>query len=274
MARAVAAGEESVEFADKSGDGFMRMGMRTTLADALHQAGRREDAALAFREAEAMQAEQQPSYPRLYSLQGYQYCDLLLGRPGPGAWSGLDRVAVEDGDVGRLREACEDVRVRAEQTLEWAEQLLGLLDVAVDNLSLGRAHFGSTLCGEGAGEGGSAETAKVHLDRAVEGLRASGYENWVPWALLARAAFRRVHGDRTCAEADLNEAEEIAERGHMLLHLADAHLERTLLHLAFGEDARARERLDVAAEVVERCGYGRRRRDVAFLEGVLRKRSG
>ncbi len=46
------------------------------------------------------------------------------------------------------------------------------------------------------------------------------------------------------------------------------------MHLAFGEDARARERLEVATELVERCGYGRRRRDVAFLEGVLRERSG
>ncbi len=59
----------------------------------------------------------------------------------------------------------------------------------------------------------------------------------------------------------------------MLLFLADAHLERTLLHLTLGENARARQRLDAATELVERCGYGRRRRDVAFLEGVLLKRS-
>ena len=31
-----------------------------------------------FQDAERLQAERQPNYPRLYSLQGYQYCDLLL----------------------------------------------------------------------------------------------------------------------------------------------------------------------------------------------------
>ena len=273
VVRAVTAGEESVELADKSGDAFMRMVSRTKLADALHHTGRRKDAAEAFREAEAMQAERQPFYPRLYSVQGYRYCDLLLGRPGPGAWSGLDGVVVEEGDVQRLRKACEGVRRRAEQTLGWAKQHFGLLPVALDNLSLGRAHFGSTLYGEGAGEDASAELAEVHLDRAVEGLRKAVYEEMLTRGLLARAAFRRVHGERTSAEADLDEAEEIAERGHMLLHLADVHLERTLLHLASGEDARARERLDVATELVERCGYGRRRPDVAFLEEVFRGRS-
>lgn len=40
VAGAVAAAEESVELADRSGDAFMRMVNRTTLADALHQAGR------------------------------------------------------------------------------------------------------------------------------------------------------------------------------------------------------------------------------------------
>ncbi len=272
--RAVASGVKSVELADHSGDGFERLKQRAKLADALHQAGRREESAKAYREAEAMQAEDDPAFPRLYSGRGYRYCDLLLGRPGPGAWSALDGVAVGDGDAGRLREACEDVRGRAGYAIEIAERNKWVLDNGLDNLSFGRAHYGLTLCGEGAGEEASAEAAKVHLDRAIEGLRRYGDDSYLPRGLLARAAFRRVHGDRPSAEADLDEAEEIAERGHMLLHLADAHLERTLLHLAFGEDDRARERLDAATELVERCGYGRRRRNLAFLEGVLRERSG
>ena len=279
VARAVTSGEESVELADKSEDWRQQWSKRATLADALHQAGRWEDAAKAFQEAEAMQTERQPSYPRLYSIAGHRYCDLLLGSvrrhgPGPGAWSALDGVVVEDGDVQRLREACEDVRGRAEQTLEWVTPQNWILDIALDNLSLGRAHFGLTLCGEEAGEGGSAELAKLHLDRAVEGLRKAGVEEFIVRGLLAHAAFRRVHGDRTSAEANLDEAEEIAERGQMLLHLADVHLERTRLHLASGENVRARERLTEASELVERCGYGRRRPEVAFLEGVLRERSG
>ncbi len=49
VASAVQAGEESVELADKSGDLGQRLSKRTTLADALHQAGRREESAAALR---------------------------------------------------------------------------------------------------------------------------------------------------------------------------------------------------------------------------------
>ena len=91
VAGAVAAGEESVELADRSGDAGQQMINRTTLADALHQAGRWEESAAAFREAEAMQAEREPEDPRLYSVQGYQYCDLLLSQAEPENGAGLRR---------------------------------------------------------------------------------------------------------------------------------------------------------------------------------------
>jgi hypothetical protein len=95
VASAVQAAEESVELADRSGDAFWRMSQRTALADALHQAGRWDESAARFREAEAMEAERKPQYPRLYSLRGYRYCDLLLamGEPLPRAlpsWPGSD----------------------------------------------------------------------------------------------------------------------------------------------------------------------------------------
>ncbi|HBL30300.1 MAG TPA: hypothetical protein DD490_25990, partial [Acidobacteria bacterium] len=126
VARAVAFGEQSGELADRSGDAFMRMVNRTKWADALHQAGRWEESAVAFREAEAMQAERQPEYPRLYSVQGFRYCDLLLGQ-------------AEVESVERFRQACREVAERAGYSLESAEVLL---DIALDHLSLGRAHLG------------------------------------------------------------------------------------------------------------------------------------
>jgi tetratricopeptide (TPR) repeat protein len=66
-------GQAAVAYADRSGDAFLRMGIRTTHADALHQAGRSAEAGALFAEAESMQAEWQPSRPLLYSLQGYRY---------------------------------------------------------------------------------------------------------------------------------------------------------------------------------------------------------
>ena len=101
VAGAVGDAEQSVTYADRSGDAFQRMAMRTTHADALHQAGRRAEAETRFREAEQMQAESQPDYPLLYSLQGFRYCDLLLAAPERAAWQ-------------RLRSAVEPARRRCE----------------------------------------------------------------------------------------------------------------------------------------------------------------
>ena len=69
VTQALAYAEQSVELADRSGDAFERMVDRTTLADALHQAGRLAEAEATFREAEEMQKKCQPEFPLLYSLQ-------------------------------------------------------------------------------------------------------------------------------------------------------------------------------------------------------------
>ncbi len=84
VAGAVKDAEVSVTHADRSGDWAQSMSKRATHADALHQAGRGRPAR--FAEAEAMQAEQQPDYPLLYSLRGFRYCDLLLGPAERAAW--------------------------------------------------------------------------------------------------------------------------------------------------------------------------------------------
>ncbi|MBS0602693.1 MAG: hypothetical protein JSR94_15840, partial [Proteobacteria bacterium] len=68
---AIAAGEAAVRHADASGDAFLRMVMRTTLADARQQAGETEAALSGFAEAEALQGQGQPGYPRLYGLAGF-----------------------------------------------------------------------------------------------------------------------------------------------------------------------------------------------------------
>ena len=63
---AVAVAEAAVHFADRSGDAFRRMGMRTTHAGALFEAGSLARAEALFRQAEALQKERQPGLPRLY----------------------------------------------------------------------------------------------------------------------------------------------------------------------------------------------------------------
>ena len=190
---AVSSAAQSVVYADKSGDMFHRMARRTVHADALHQAGQIAQAGELFQAAEVLQQELQAGYPRLYSVQGFRYCDLLLAQ-------------------GETKAVLE----RAEQTLEWAKQQgTLLLDIALNQLTLGRAHL----------QQGNVEQAADWLEQAVAGLRAAGRQDILPLGLLARAAlFRHTH-DFTCARQDLQEVFDIADGSGMRLLLADYHLE-------------------------------------------------
>ncbi|MCX6028727.1 MAG: hypothetical protein NT169_05420 [Chloroflexi bacterium] len=266
---AVAYARQGVELADRSGDAFWGIANRTALADALHQAGAVAEAAALFREAEVMQAERQPEFPLLYSLPGYRYCDLLLGQGQP----------------------AEVVR-RLAKLLEWRQPGDSLLDIALENLAAGRAHL--MLAGEPtppaplpAREGGGATPpslpsqgreggrgderglAASHLDRAVEGLRQAGQQQYIPLGLMARAALRRVAGDVARARPDLDEALAIAQRGGMKLYEADCHLEAARLHLALDAIEPARASLAKARAMIREMGYGRREGEVAALEKIL-----
>ena len=238
---AVADAERSVTFADSSGDAFQRMLKRAKNADALHQAGHREEARVLFREAERLQAEMQLGYPRLYSLQGFLYCDLHLGeaeraagrgeRPSGGASAGFQLGEVEE---------------RATETLGWAKQHLGLLDVALDHLTLGRVALYRSIL-----EGTAAAAARPEIEQAVDGLRRAGTTHHIPRGLLTRAWLRFAEGDEAGARADLAEAEEIASRGPMPLYLADVALYR-------GRMFHDRAALAEARRLIEKHGYGRR----------------
>ncbi len=184
----------------------------------------------------------------------------------------LGRAEPEDGSEpagdARYRNACEEVLKRGHELVKLADERrgrnLGLLDIALSYLALGRAHIGLALTAPGVFR--VFQAAAEHLDRAVDGLRLAGDDEYVARGLLARAALRRLTSDFPAAAADLREAKEIAERGSMRLHEADAHLEWTRLHLATGDLAAARLSLVRARDLVRACGYGRREREVAWLE--------
>ena len=232
--------DQSVDLADKSGDAFERMATRTTLADALHQAGNQSKAESLFHEAEEMQKECQLKYPLLYSVRGFRYCDLLLSQ---GEYQG--------------------VLNRAEQTIEW--EFGRLLDIALDHLSIGRAHLFKAL------QEGSQDfiQAAEHLNQAVDRLQQAGQQQEIPRGLLARAELYMAQGEFDKAQHDLDEAMTIAKRGGMGLHQADCHLGYARLYLAMGKKEDARRCLDIAREMVDEMGYHRRDREIEELEAVL-----
>jgi tetratricopeptide (TPR) repeat protein len=242
---AVEAARKSVALADKSGDALQKMVNRTTLADALHQAGETTEAETLFRQAEDMQKKHTPQHPFLYSVQGYQFCDLLLGHGGqaPG---------------GRYGE----VQKRAAQTLRWAEQAgVDILSAALDKISLGRAHWRQVQA-----EGGDFTAPLQYLHRAVDGLRKSGDQDILPLGLLARAAVFRTIKEFERAWQDLEEAHEIAEGGSMNLFLADYHLEAARVCLAQGKKQQAKTFLENAKKMIKDMQYHRRDPEVSELE--------
>jgi len=245
VSQAVDYAKQSVTHADRSGDWEQKFKRRTTLADALHQYGRVKEAEKWFREAEEMQKQRQPDYTYLYSVQGFQFCDLLLGK-----------------EKGTVRE----VRERAEKTLKWVTKTGWLLEIALDTLTLGRTWMMPAIEPGKENEPGPDFTrAGELLDRAVAGLREAGYQYYTPLGLLARAECYRRQQQFSKAWDDLNEAREIAESGSMKLFMVDYHLEAGRLCQDQGNSPDAGEHFNTAAKMIEETGYLRRKKEVEKL---------
>jgi hypothetical protein len=280
VADAVRHAEQSVNYADHSDKAFDRMSKRVTHADALHQAGRREEAGARFREAERIQAERQPEYPLLYSVQGFQYCDLLLSAViAEGKWENREGLAM-----------CRAVAERAAKMFEWRVPNDALLDVALDHLTLGRATLYAAILESQSRQPESGQrsyvitsegrqrgfaTAAIEVDHAVSGLRHAGPQDYLVLGLLTRAWLRSLIGPRTgpeSAQSDLDEAWEIAERGPMPLFLADIHLYRA--RLFFREAAypwgSPQHDLAEARRLIFKHGYLRRKEELEDAEAALK----
>jgi tetratricopeptide (TPR) repeat protein len=299
VAGAVGDAERSVTYADRSGDAPMRMLMRTTHADALHQSGRWSEAETRFREAEQMQANDQLDYQLLYSARGFRYCDLLLAAPERAAWAKDEGRRTKD----ELLNACRAVSQRASQTLEWVEQAAqDILSIALDHLTIGRvALYGAILEGS---DFRLLNSDLSHIDAAVDGLRRSGRQDYIPrglltraWCSFAEASFfakatkdesaHKLRGDAqeaarlfSRAQEDLDEAWEIAERGPMKLHMADVHLYRARLFGTMKDEGgrmkypweSAQADLDAAEKLINDCGYHRRDEELADAKAAILSR--
>jgi hypothetical protein len=281
---AVGDAEQSVTYAARSGDAFMRVINDTVYADALHQAGRRGDAKSRFREAEQMQAERQPDYPLLYSLPGFYYCDLLLAAPERATWRQILSLNSHPSTLP-FTESCRTVSLRASQTLKWVATEDWRLDIALDHLTLGRAALYAAIL---EGSDFRLLTSDLsHIDAAVAGLRSAASQDHIPRGLLTRAWLRFLVGmliGSESAQEDLDEAWEIAERGPMKLHMADLHLYRARL---FGnrkaETGNRKEEMqypwespaaDLAAaeKLIHACGYHRRDEELADAKAAILSR--
>jgi tetratricopeptide (TPR) repeat protein len=264
--------EAGVASADRSRNAFWRLYSRTTQAEALHEAGRTAEARELFAEAVKMQAKWQRNFPMLYSLQGFRHCDLLLADVERVAWRVIEGGA-QLSTPRPLTEVCSAVAERARNTLLWVTPQNWHLDIGLDHLTLVRAAlYAAILNGQPPGVD--------HLRRAVEFVRRSGNQLYLPSALLTLALFHAVTSDSWSACEDLDEAYEIAERGPMRLNLADIHLHRARLFGLMENRPSAypwtspRDDLDAAKKLIDECGYGRRREELADAEAAYKRING
>jgi hypothetical protein len=253
---------------------FQRLGKRATHADALHLAGRKDEAAALFREAENMQAGEQPEYPLLYSLWGFRYCDLLLATAERAAWRRMLNLSCSP-QPSPLPESCRAVSERAAQTLQWAEKAnQDLLSIALDHVTLSCAVlYAAVLEGRAPSQ---LDSCRESLRQAVDGLRVAGVQEYLIPGLLTCSwlhFFTGAHTGPESAQTDLDEAFEIAGRGPMPLFLADIHLYRARL-FGLSKDrypwTSPQHDLAEARGLIEKHGYGRRKEELEDAEAAAR----
>uniref|UniRef100_UPI003AA836AA hypothetical protein n=1 Tax=Candidatus Electronema sp. JM TaxID=3401571 RepID=UPI003AA836AA len=306
VAQAVAIGRQSIKFADQSGNNIHSLSRRTALADALHQAGELAESHALFAEAEKMLQELQPHYDLLYSLWGFRCCDLLLAG---GAWPevreraektlqwaeqhrALLDIALDKLSLGRaaVQEAiaqaglpvipglapdlaCVQPPSRAGEPISGCVEPIRRGDERIAGYDERIRRAVEQTCGAVQPPVRAVEAirrAVEWLDQAVDGLREADTEHHLPLGLLARAACCRWAAQFPPAEQDLQECEDIAQRGGMQLHLIDCHLEAARLALASGKAVLGRtaaEHLAAAQAGITKTGYKRRLVEVEQVAG-------
>jgi hypothetical protein len=210
--------------------------------------------------------QRQPVYPVLYSVAGFQYCDLLLADAE--RFARQRKLSLPGSFKLLLQECSHAVSERATLSLQWTEQENPLLSIALDRLTLGRATlYEAMLLNEAPSE---LESCYKWLEKAIRDLRHAGQQQYLPHGLLTRAWLRSLTGAHTgpdSAQEDLDEARDIAERGPMPLHMADIHLHRARL-FGLSRDRPApyswespQHDLSEARRLIEKHGYWRRKEE-------------
>ncbi|MES2922109.1 MAG: toll/interleukin-1 receptor domain-containing protein [Verrucomicrobiota bacterium] len=286
---AISAADQSIIYADRCGDDHEKLVGLATSAGALHQLGHTDESLKRFRTAEKQNAELKRGPPLLFTLVGFQYCDLLLSTSelyAWHAWQNLDRIKWN----WELLKNLHSVGQRASTTVKLHERNVLLRYIALDHLTLARAALYKVIVKHSAGLRSSAMskkqtgnnkpafsaliTTQCQLETAVDGLRRANQLHLLPHGLLTRAWLRFLSGARIgteSAHADLDEAWEIAEHGRMRLHMADIHLYRARLFFRESEYPWESPQADLAAaeKLIDDCGYHRRDEELADAKAAI-----
>ena len=219
--------KQAITYANQTNDKplFSQMASHAKLATVLHRQGKLSEALEQFILAEKLQAKRNPESPWLYSVWGYQYCNLLLNQ-------------AKETDTKKA------VLDRGQYALEIATQDNQLLDKALDSLTIARAQNPTIV-----------EPAEhlARFDEAVTCIRKASKMNFLPTLLLARAKFLRYQQDYQAAQRDLDESLDIIQTCGMKLFAVDTALLQGNLYL--DQNSTANECYKTAKNLIQITSY-------------------
>ncbi len=261
--------DDAVEYAKSSGEIVQQMITRANRAYALHQVQNQPQAQAEWNEI--INGLPRNAHDVLPCLPCFQYSELQMEAVERGAWKRYLRHTIFQ--TIPVQPVCDAVTARAAQALSQANDVM--LDIGLAYLTLGRAALYTALLAAGP-----LPPCQDHLQHAVDGLRRSRDSDHLPRALLTRAWLRAHNGTLTgpaSAQADLDEAWQIAARGPMPLHMADIHLTRARLFARLASAAHAypptwhspAHDLREARRLIEKHGYWRRKEELEDAEAAI-----
>jgi tetratricopeptide (TPR) repeat protein len=245
-----------VEYSSRGSDAYFGMHARSSLAEVYFMLNDLERADALFEEAIAIDREQHPRPPFLYSQGLYRYGYFLI-------------------ETGRA----EAILTGQSQNSAWGKNGndSSLLSEAIRLLVSGAAR--RALIEAGNRSAAFRMRGEKILDDAISAFQIAGYADYTVRGLLERAHFYRTLRDPryyASALADLAMAGSEADRGQMNLLYADVLLQQVACHLDFWPVMTTPERSSIkdkvaddlaqAARLVTAIGYGRRQAMLAALQ--------
>ena len=255
-------GRRAVEFADRGDDAYFKMHSRISLAEVYFMLNDLEQANALFEQAMAIDREQRPRPPFLYSQGMYRYGYFLI----------------ETGHA-------ETILTGASQDPTWGKngEDSSLLSEAIRLTILGAAH--RALIEAGPRDPAFLWQGEQILDDAISAFQTAGYTDYTVRGLLERAHFYRALRQTAYnakALADLARAAVEAKRGQMDLLYADVLLQQVACYLddwavmstperSSSNRDKITDSLNLAADLVTTIGYERRQAMLASLQEAAAK---
>jgi tetratricopeptide (TPR) repeat protein len=229
----------AMHFADKTERRELRLAMRATLGDVLHQLGRFPEAQVQFNSANQVFSHGKGTLRFIEAEPGYKLAEYLY--------------------------TCSKTDHLARLAAQFSEQAAR---PKTPGIFKGYTHFVNALALLGT-DLENAKLAYYDVESALDYFERAGATEYVARCLRFGSRVLRATGDYDGAARDLSEAEYLATTYEFKLIVADCLIERAELHVAKHNPRDARDVLSRAISVAESMSYLKRKGQITKLQQQL-----